>query len=73
MRSVTNRAAGAVLLLALLAGFLVLAALPDQLAEIRVAGLSLLWWYGGLIAPVLSVLVTAAGAPVPPSPAGDGE
>lgn len=56
MRPVTNRSAGVVLLSMLLAGFLVLGALPDQVASIRAGGLSLLWWYGGVIAPVTGVL-----------------
>ena len=57
MRPVTTRTTGVVLLALLLAGFLVLAALPNQVAAIRVAGLSLLWWYGGVLAPVMAVLV----------------
>ena len=56
MRPVTNRSAGVLLLSILLAGFLVLGALPNQVASIRVGGLSLLWWYGGVIAPVTGVL-----------------
>jgi hypothetical protein len=57
MRPVTNRSAGVLLLSILLAGFLVLGALPNQVASIRVAGLSLLWWYGGVVAPVTGVVV----------------
>lgn len=57
MRPVTTRTTGVVLLALLLAGFLLLGALPNQMAAIRVAGLSLLWWYGGGVAPVLAVLV----------------
>jgi hypothetical protein len=40
-------------------------------ANIRVAGLSLLWWYGGVLAAALAVLVAIRwlGEPVPvPSP-----
>lgn len=47
------------LLLLLLAGFPAAAALPNDAASVRVAGMSLLWWYGGVVAPVLAV---AAGA-----------
>jgi hypothetical protein len=57
MRPVTTRTTGVVLLALLLAGFLLLGALPNEVAAIRVAGLSLLWWYGGVLAPVLAVLV----------------
>ena len=67
MRPVTTRTTGAVLLVLLLAGFLLLGALPNQVASIRVAGLSLLWWYGGVLAPVLAVLVAIRwlGEPTP--------
>jgi len=57
MRPVTHRTAGVVLLCLLLVGFLLLGALPNQVASIRVGGLSLLWWYGGVLAPVVAVLV----------------
>jgi len=57
MRTVTTRAIGGVLLSMLLAGFLLLGALPNQLASIRFGGLSVLWWYGGVLAPVLAVAV----------------
>lgn len=49
------------LLLALLAGFPVLAALPNDAGAVRVAGLSLLWWYGGLVAPVAATVTLAFG------------
>jgi hypothetical protein len=71
MRPVTTRTTGVVLLALVLAGFLLLGALPNQVASIRVAGLSLLWWYGGVLAPVLAVLVAvrwlAEPVPVPSS------
>jgi hypothetical protein len=37
-------------------------------AGIRVAGLSLLWWYGGVLAPVIAVLVAIRwlADPLPP-------
>ena len=57
MRPVSTRSTGVVLLWLLLAGFLILGALPNQTASIRLGGLSMLWWYGGLVAPVLGVLV----------------
>jgi hypothetical protein len=71
MRPVTTRTTGVVLLSLLLAGFLLLGALPNQVASIRVAGLSLLWWYGGVLAPGLTMLVAIRwlAEPVPvPSP-----
>lgn len=72
MRPVTTRTTGVVLLTLLLAGFLLLGALPNQVASIRVAGLSLLWWYGGLLAPVMAVLVAIRWlAEPPPGPSSD--
>ncbi len=71
MRPVTTRTTGVVLLALLLAGFLLLGALPNQVASIRVVGLSLLWWYGGVLAPGLAVFVAIRwlAEPVPvPSP-----
>ena len=44
MRPVTHRTAGVVLLSLLLAGFLLLGALPNHVSSIRIGGLSLLWW-----------------------------
>jgi hypothetical protein len=71
MRPVTTRTTGVLLLALLLAGFLLLGALPNQVAGIRVAGLSLLWWYGGVLAPVMAVLIAmrwlAEPLPVPSS------
>jgi hypothetical protein len=55
MRPVTRKAS-AVFLLVLLALFLVLASLPMDVAQVRVGPLSLVWWYGGVIAPVLAVI-----------------
>jgi hypothetical protein len=55
-----SRVAAGVVLLLLLAGFALLASLPDSLAMVRLAGLSMLWWYGGVVAPLLACL--AAGA-----------
>ena len=43
-----------------LAGSAVLAVLPSGVATVRVAGLSLLWWYAAVAGPVVAVLVTAA-------------
>jgi uncharacterized membrane protein YbhN (UPF0104 family) len=80
MRGVAEKAKperGQLALLAILAGFFVLAALPDDHGAVRLAGVSLLWWYGGLAGPVLAVAAAVlsagrgssakrAGAPPPP-------
>jgi hypothetical protein len=73
MRSVTTRTTGVLLLALLLAGFLLLGALPNHVAAIRVAGLSLLWWYGGVLAPVMAVLVAIRWLAEPPPPSSSGE
>ena len=44
----------------LLGGVLVLTLAPFEIGTIRLAGVSLLWWYGVLVVPVLSVFITAA-------------
>jgi len=68
MRTVTNRGMAVLLLLLVLVVFPVIAALPNQVATIRLAGLSVLWWYGGVIAPVLAWLIAVAWLPDPPPP-----
>lgn len=70
MRAVANRITGVVLLSLLLAGFLLLDALPNQVASIRVGRLSVLWWYGGVLAPVTAVLVAIRwlADPLPAAP-----
>jgi hypothetical protein len=51
------RLARSTLLLFLLAGFPIIATLPSDAGTIRVAGVSLLWWYGAFVAPALAWLV----------------
>lgn len=63
MRAVTKPATGILLLLAVLAGVPLVACLPNQIGAIRLAGLSLLWWYGGVVAPVLGVLIAVVWLP----------
>lgn len=58
-----HRAGGVVLLVLLLVAFLVIAALPDQIAAIRLAGLSVLWWYGGVAAPLFAWLIAVVALP----------
>jgi hypothetical protein len=53
----------AFLLLVLLVVFPAIAVLPNQEAGVRLAGLSLLWWYGGVLAPLLGGLIAIALAP----------
>ena len=45
-----------VLLLLLLAAYPLIGALPSEAGSIRVAGLSVLWWYGAVVAPALAWL-----------------
>ena len=59
----TTRALAAFLLLVVLVAYPVIAALPDQIGNIRLAGLSVLWWCGGVIAPVLAALIALAWLP----------
>jgi hypothetical protein len=44
----------------LLGGVLVLTLAPFEIGTIRLAGVSLLWWYGVLAAPLLAAVVTVA-------------
>ena len=60
MRPVTRKAS-AVFLLVLLALFLVLASLPMDVAQVRVGPLSLVWWYGGVLAPALAAIAALGG------------
>ena len=68
MRTMTNRSMAVLLLLLVLVAFPVIVVLPNQVAVIRLAGLSLLWWYGGVIAPVLAWLIAVAWLPDSPPP-----
>jgi len=47
-----------VMVFLLLGGALLLTLAPFEIGTIRLAGVSLLWWYGALAAPVLAVVVT---------------
>lgn len=48
------RLARPALLLLLLAAYPLIGALPSEAGNIRIAGLSVLWWYGAVVAPVLA-------------------
>ena len=63
-----TRSVAAILLLVVLAVSLVIAALPHQIGAIRIAGLSVLWWFAGVIAPLLAAVIAIAWLPGPPSP-----
>lgn len=54
------RRAGLAIVLALVAGGVVLAALPRAAAGVRWGGVALLWWYGLLVAPLAAAVVTLA-------------
>jgi hypothetical protein len=70
MRAVTTRTTGVALLLLLLLGFPLVATLPGQPGAVRLAGLSLLWWYGGVVAPLLGWLVAIVWLPTGRRPSG---
>ncbi len=69
MRAVANRTKAVLLLLLLLVIFPILAVLPNQVAAVRLAGLSLIWWYAGVIAPCLGALIALAWLPDDSPPA----
>ena len=50
-------------LLVLLAASPLVAILPYDTGSIRLLGLSLEWWYCGVVAPVLAVLIAVASLP----------
>ena len=54
---------GVLALLVLLAASPLVALLPYDVGSIRLFGLSLEWWYCGMAAPVIAVLIAAASAP----------
>lgn len=51
---------GMVALTLLLLPLLLLAILPGAPGAVRVAGVSVAWWYAGLVAPALATLVATA-------------
>jgi len=46
--------------LLILAGLPALFLAPLELGAIRIAGVSLAWWYGGVLAPLLAFVLTLA-------------
>jgi hypothetical protein len=58
MSAARGRRTAIALLLVLLAGAPLLALAPAAPGAVRVAGVSLLWWYAGLVAPLAAAVVT---------------
>ena len=60
---------GALALLALLAAAPLVALLPFDVGAIRLHGVSLEWWFCGVVAPIFAVLIAVAfvSTPAPPS------
>ena len=52
-----------VVLLVLIAAPPAAALLPYDVGAVRLAGVSLEWWYAGAVAPIRAVLVAALSAP----------
>lgn len=59
MRAVAKKSSS-LLLLAVLAIFAILVALPGDMAQIRLGPLSLLWWWGGVLGPLAAALAALA-------------
>jgi hypothetical protein len=60
MSSAVGRRAGVIVLLVMLLVVPLLAVLPGSPGSIRIAGVSLLWWYAGLAAPLGATAITIA-------------
>ncbi len=63
MRTVRTEGMAALLLLVVLALFPIIDTLPHQVGAIRLAGVSLLWWFGGAIAPLLTAVIAVVLLP----------
>lgn len=61
MRAVAKKSSS-LSLLAVLAIFAILVALPGDVAQIRLGPLSLLWWWGGVLGPLVAVLAALVPA-----------
>ena len=61
MRAVAKKSSS-LSLLAVLAVFAILVALPGDVAQIRLGPLSLLWWWGGVVGPLAAALAALAQA-----------
>jgi hypothetical protein len=58
MSEARRRAIGALLLILAVTPLLALA--PSAPGAVRLAGVSLLWWYTGLVAPLVATAITVA-------------
>jgi hypothetical protein len=54
------RSMGMVALTVLLVPLLLLALLPGAPGAVRVGGVSVVWWYAGLVGPALAVVLATA-------------
>ena len=63
MRAVANPGAAALLLFLLLVSGPLVALLPGDIGAIRLAGVSLLWWYEGVVVPGAAVIVALVWLP----------
>lgn len=59
--SYINRRGAMAALLGLLCGGLIVATAPMHLGELRIGGVSVLWWYTTLIAPLSAAAVALLG------------
>lgn len=50
----------------ILAGLPLLLLGPLELGAVRIGGVSLAWWYGGLVGPLLALCVTLSCLGAPP-------
>ena len=58
--STTPQNVAIVMVFLVLTGIVALTVAPYELGTIRLAGVSLLWWYGAVTAPLLAAALTAA-------------
>jgi hypothetical protein len=61
MRAVAKKSSS-LLLLAVLVVFAIISALPGDVSQIRLGPLSLLWWWGGVLGPLIAVLAALVQA-----------
>jgi hypothetical protein len=60
MSAARGRRTAIALLLVLLAGAPLVALAPAAPGAVRVAGVSLLWWYAGVVAPLAATAIAVA-------------
>ena len=63
MRAVANPGAAALLLFLLLVSGPLVALVPGDVGAIRLGGVSLLWWYEGVVVPGAAVIVALVWLP----------